>query len=105
VGVERRWKMNTEFYRIVDDCLDGDEYGRVVAVVDGKPVAVYYWTSNPEDYCSKCGAFGHTLCDSYAPEHAFRLNGGIVKKLRPEQWLFWYYHYKWVTGLFAEPIE
>lgn len=58
--------MGVKFYRIVDRepedprmSNDGGDYrfGRTVAVEDGKPVAIRYWTSADFDYCPLCGRF------------------------------------------------
>lgn len=66
-----------KFYRIVDrEPIDprhssdgGDyQYGRTVAVEDGSPVAVRYWTSADFPYCPLCGRF-----DSHSVEECFSL--------------------------------
>lgn len=72
--------MNIEFYRIVDRKSEnsalsnngGDyDFGRTVAVQDGAPVAVRYWTSADFDYCPICGVF-----DSHSSEECPYLGNG-----------------------------
>ena len=58
--------MNVQFYTIADrestnpamNSNGGDyDFGRTVAVVDGQPVAVRYWTSADFPYCPHSGRF------------------------------------------------
>ena len=72
--------MTTQFYRIIDRksensamSNDGGDYdfGRIVAVQDGNPVAVRFWTSADFDYCPLCGNFDrHSVedCPAFGAE-------------------------------------
>lgn len=80
--------MNMQFIRIVDrestnpamSNNGGDyDFGRVVAVRDGKPVAVRYWTSAEFPYCPHSGNFNECEerqgCGDVAPMDARDVEG------------------------------
>lgn len=62
--------MNVQFYHVVDrmssnpamSANGGDyDFGRTVAVRDGKPVGVRFWTSADFEFCPHSGTFNR--CD------------------------------------------
>ena len=72
--------MNMQFYRIIDrestnplmSSNGGDyDFGRTVAVQNGQPVAVRFWTSVDFPYCPHSGHFDECEerrgCDDAAP--------------------------------------
>ena len=80
--------MNTQFYRIIDrestnpamSSNGGDyDFGRTVAVQDGQPVAVRYWTSADFPYCPHSGRFDECEerygCGDAAPMDARDVEG------------------------------
>ena len=80
--------MNIEFRDIVDRestnpamSNNGDDYdfGRIVVVKDGVPVAVRYWTSAGFPYCPHCGMFNRCEerngCGDPAPMQAGDVEG------------------------------
>ena len=55
------------------------DFGRIVVIEDGKPVAVRYWTSAEFPYCPHCGMFNECEerngCGDPAPMHPSDIEG------------------------------